>query len=102
MSALWQQVWDTVREEFSDLPDPARHANPLEQGRSCDGTAVGPYFLGHSFPTDVLLFRLPDTRFQPWASTRSEARLIDKTPQMGEKRFDDAPQVMPRRRPKGG
>ena len=35
-----------------------RHLHPLEQGRFCDGTAVGPWFLGHSFPTDVLLFRL--------------------------------------------
>jgi hypothetical protein len=35
-----------------------RHPHPLEQGRFCDGTAVGPYYLGHCFPTDVLLFRL--------------------------------------------
>jgi hypothetical protein len=34
---------------------PTRHPNPLEQGVTCDQTAAGPYFLGHSFPTDILL-----------------------------------------------
>src|SRR5262249_12342577 len=37
---------------------PARHLHPLEERRHCDGHAVGPYFLGHCFRTDVLLFRL--------------------------------------------
>jgi ATP-dependent helicase YprA (DUF1998 family) len=37
---------------------PRRHDHPLEQGRTCDGKAVGPYFFGHRFPTDVLLLRL--------------------------------------------
>lgn len=37
---------------------PRRHDHPLEMGRLCDGQPVGPYYLGHRFPTDVLLFRL--------------------------------------------
>ena len=37
---------------------PRRHDHPLEQGRTCDGQAVGPYYFGHRFPTDVLLLRL--------------------------------------------
>ena len=37
---------------------PRRHHNPLETGVFCDGQAVGPYYLGHSFPTDVLLMRI--------------------------------------------
>lgn len=37
---------------------PKRHAHPVEQGQTCDGHAKGPYFLGHKFPTDVLLMRL--------------------------------------------
>jgi ATP-dependent helicase YprA (DUF1998 family) len=37
---------------------PTRHHNPLEQGVTCDGHAVGPYFLGHQFPTDVLLIQI--------------------------------------------
>jgi hypothetical protein len=35
-----------------------RHLNPLEYGVTCDGNARGPYFLGHRFPTDVLLLRI--------------------------------------------
>lgn len=41
---------------------PRRHLHPLEHGVFCDGRAVGPYYLGHRFPTDVLLVRL---RFDP-------------------------------------
>jgi ATP-dependent helicase YprA (DUF1998 family) len=37
---------------------PASHKNPLEVGVVCAGTAVGPYYLGHRFPTDVLLLRV--------------------------------------------
>jgi len=37
---------------------PKRHPNPLEYGVTCDGSAQGPFFLGHRFPTDVLLFRI--------------------------------------------
>lgn len=37
---------------------PSRHHNPLESGVYCDGQAVGPYYLGHCFPTDVLLLRV--------------------------------------------
>ena len=37
---------------------PRRHHHPLEVGVFCDGQAVGPYYLGHRFPTDVLLLRL--------------------------------------------
>lgn len=35
-----------------------RHYNPLEEGVFCDGHPVGPYYLGHHFPTDVLLIKL--------------------------------------------
>lgn len=34
------------------------HQNPLDFGVVCDGKASGPFFLGHRFPTDVLLFRI--------------------------------------------
>ena len=37
---------------------PRRHHNPLDAGVFCDGRPVGPYYLGHRFPTDVLLMRL--------------------------------------------
>jgi len=37
---------------------PRRHHHPLEVGVFCDARAVGPYYLGHRFPTDVLLLRL--------------------------------------------
>lgn len=37
---------------------PRSHANPLEQGVMCDGQAIGPYFLGHQFPTDILLIQI--------------------------------------------
>jgi len=40
---------------------PKRHSNPLEYGVTCDGNAQGPFFLGHRFPTDVLLFRIAMT-----------------------------------------
>ncbi|MBU0662940.1 MAG: DEAD/DEAH box helicase [Proteobacteria bacterium] len=35
-----------------------QHNNPLEQGVICSGQARGPYFLGHQFPTDVLLMQV--------------------------------------------
>jgi ATP-dependent helicase YprA (DUF1998 family) len=38
-----------------------RHLNPLDYGVTCDGNAQGPFFLGHRFPTDVLLFRIAMT-----------------------------------------
>ena len=34
------------------------HRHPLEQGVLCTGSAVGPFYLGHRFPTDALLVRL--------------------------------------------
>jgi ATP-dependent helicase YprA (DUF1998 family) len=37
---------------------PRQHHHPLEQGVFCDGHALGPYYMGHRFPTDVLLLRL--------------------------------------------
>ena len=37
---------------------PRQHSNPLEQGVICDGHARGPYYLGHQFPTDVLLIQV--------------------------------------------
>ena len=37
---------------------PRQHSNPLEQGVICEGHARGPYFLGHQFPTDVLLIQV--------------------------------------------
>lgn len=37
---------------------PRSHANPLEQGVMCDTQALGPYFLGHQFPTDILLMQV--------------------------------------------
>lgn len=37
---------------------PRRHRHPLEEGGFCDGSAIGPYFLGHQFPTDVLLIQM--------------------------------------------
>jgi ATP-dependent helicase YprA (DUF1998 family) len=37
---------------------PIQHQHPIEQGQLCQQTAVGPFFLGHKFPTDVLLLRL--------------------------------------------
>ena len=37
---------------------PRSHANPLEQGVMCDSPAIGPYFLGHQFPTDILLIQI--------------------------------------------
>ena len=37
---------------------PRRHLKPLEEGTQCDGQARGPFFLGHSFPTDILLVRV--------------------------------------------
>jgi Domain of unknown function (DUF1998)/Helicase conserved C-terminal domain len=41
---------------------PRRHHHPLEGGVFCDGQAIGPYYLGHRFPTDVLLLRLRFTK----------------------------------------
>lgn len=37
---------------------PRQHTHPLEQGVMCDGHAVGPYYFGHSFLTDVMLLRV--------------------------------------------
>jgi len=37
---------------------PQSHKHPLDFGVVCDGRAKGPYFMGHRFPTDVLLFRV--------------------------------------------
>ncbi len=37
---------------------PRQHKHPMEQGVFCTTRPVGPYFLGHRFPTDVLLLRL--------------------------------------------
>lgn len=37
---------------------PRQHRHPLEQGVFCDTRPIGPYYLGHRFPTDVLLLRL--------------------------------------------
>ena len=34
------------------------HQHPLERGAICAGSASGPFFLGHEFPTDALLLRL--------------------------------------------
>jgi hypothetical protein len=41
---------------------PRRHHHPLEVGVFCDSQAVGPYYPGHRFPTDVLLLRLRFTK----------------------------------------
>lgn len=37
---------------------PRQHHHPLEQGVMCDGHAVGPFYFGHSFLTDVMLMRV--------------------------------------------
>ena len=37
---------------------PRQHKHPLEQGVQCDSKPLGPFYLGHRFPTDVLLLRL--------------------------------------------
>jgi ATP-dependent helicase YprA (DUF1998 family) len=37
---------------------PTSHNHPLEKGKVCVGTADGPFYLGHEFPTDALLLRL--------------------------------------------
>lgn len=37
---------------------PIQHKHPLENGVICTGRGAGPFFLGHRFPTDVLLFRI--------------------------------------------
>lgn len=37
---------------------PTSHAHPLEKGLVCAGSADGPFYLGHEFPTDALLLRL--------------------------------------------
>ncbi|MCC6553790.1 MAG: DUF1998 domain-containing protein, partial [Polyangiaceae bacterium] len=34
------------------------HTHPIEEGAPCAGTPAGPFYLGHQFPTDVLLLRL--------------------------------------------
>lgn len=34
------------------------HAHPTEEGGQCTGSVQGPFYLGHRFPTDVLLLRL--------------------------------------------
>lgn len=35
-----------------------RHPNPQEYGITCNGYAIGPLFLGHTFVTDTLILRL--------------------------------------------
>ena len=37
---------------------PTDHSHPMEPGVVCSGRAQGPFYLGHSFPTDALLLRL--------------------------------------------
>lgn len=37
---------------------PRQHSHPLEQGVMCDGRAIGPFYFGHSFLTDVMLLRV--------------------------------------------
>jgi Domain of unknown function (DUF1998) len=37
---------------------PKVHKHPTEEGGQCASTAVGPFYLGHQFPTDVLLLRV--------------------------------------------
>jgi hypothetical protein len=37
---------------------PVQHKHPLDQAAICTGTADGPFYLGHRFPTDALLIRL--------------------------------------------
>jgi hypothetical protein len=37
---------------------PVQHLNPLEKGVMCTGVADGPFYLGHRFPTDILLLRI--------------------------------------------
>ena len=37
---------------------PVNHDHPLESGVVCSGSAVGPFYLGYQFPTDVMLMRL--------------------------------------------
>ncbi|MDI1442404.1 DEAD/DEAH box helicase [Polyangium sp. 6x1] len=37
---------------------PKVHKHPTEEGGQCTGSAVGPFYLGHQFPTDVLLLRV--------------------------------------------
>lgn len=37
---------------------PTSHTHPLEKGLVCAGTADGPFYLGHEFPTDALLLRV--------------------------------------------
>lgn len=37
---------------------PRQHHHPLEQGVMCDGHAIGPFYFGHSFLTDVMLLRV--------------------------------------------
>lgn len=37
---------------------PVRHPHPQEFGITCNGSAVGPLFLGHTFRTDTLILRL--------------------------------------------
>ncbi|WP_437301107.1 DEAD/DEAH box helicase [Sorangium sp. So ce426] len=34
------------------------HTHPIEEGGQCTGTVAGPFYMGHQFPTDVLLLRL--------------------------------------------
>ena len=56
---------------------PKAHLHPIEQGRTCKSVACGPYFLGHSFRTDVLLLRVKvdaPLSCDPTASTGAAAR----------------------------
>ena len=47
-----------TQSELMKKGQPVPHSHPLEEGQRCDGKAEGPFFLGHEFPTDVLLLRL--------------------------------------------
>jgi hypothetical protein len=38
--------------------NPVSHKHPMEQGVICTGSAEGPFYLGHRFPTDTLLCRI--------------------------------------------
>lgn len=54
---------------------PLQHWDPMKKGIKCDGVARGPYFLGYTFPTDVLLIelRLPEPFVCPIRDTPSRS-----------------------------
>lgn len=47
-----------TRTKLTKGGQPINHKHPLQRGVTCTGTAEGPFFLGHRFPTDALLLRL--------------------------------------------